>query len=66
MAEINNCVFLYIGGGICPYHTKSCKKPCENYSVIGDALKPIFHDWNNGIDKLAEELKQKYFRTGDK
>lgn len=61
--EMNDCQFLY---GICPYHTKSCNKPCEKYSPVGDPSKQIFHDWNNGIEKLRLELRIKYFGTTEK
>lgn len=64
--EMNNCAFLYGGGGICPYHTKSCNKPCEKYSPVGDSSKEIFHDWNNGIEKLKLELRLKHFGTIEK
>lgn len=63
---MNNCVFLHIGGGICPYHTRNCDKSCDKYSIVGDDSKPIFHDWNNGIEKLAAELRQKYFGITEK
>jgi hypothetical protein len=62
---MNNCTFLHIGGGICPYHTKSCDKPCRQYSIVGDNAKPIFNDWNNGLEKLANGIKQKYFGTDE-
>ena len=60
---MNNCIFLYIGGGICPYHSKKCNKPCKEYSIVGDSTKEIFNDWNDGIEKLGIELKKKYFGT---
>lgn len=63
---MDNCTFLYHGGGICPYNTKSCKKICGKYAVVGDDSKEIFHDWNNGIEKLALELRLKYFGTTQK
>jgi len=56
---VNNCAFLV--RGMCPNCTRSCNNPCEKYSIVGDDKKPIFQDWNNGIDKLAAELGQKYF-----
>ncbi|NRT34517.1 hypothetical protein BJV38_002895 [Clostridium beijerinckii] len=65
--EMNNCSFLYGGtDGICPYHTRSCNKPCDKYSPVGDGSKEIFHDWNNGIEKLKLELRLKYFCTTEK
>ena len=64
--EMNNCAFLYGGGGICPYHIKSCNKPCDKYSQVGDSSKEIFHDWNNGIEKLKLELRLKHFGTTEK
>lgn len=63
---MDNCTFLYCGGGICPYHTKSCNKPCEKYSPVGDSSKEIFHDWNNGIEELRLKLRLKYFGTTEK
>lgn len=63
---MNNCTFLYCGGGICPYHTKSCDKPCDKYSPVGDSTKEIFHDWNNGIEELKIKLRFKYFGTTEK
>lgn len=63
---MDNCAFLHIGGGICPQHTKKCDKPCEKYAVIGDSSKEIFHDWNNGIEELANSLREKYFGTTER
>ncbi|MBD8046783.1 MULTISPECIES: hypothetical protein [Clostridium] len=63
---MNNCTFLHIGGGICPYQTKKCVKPCNKYAAIGDDSKEIFHDWNNGIDELKDRLKLKYFKETQK
>lgn len=62
---MDNCCFLYIGNGICPYHTKYCDKPCKEYAIIGDSSKEIFHNWNNGIEKLALEMKHKYFEKAE-
>lgn len=63
---MNGCAFLYGGGGICPYNTKSCKEKCDKYSQVGDPSKEIFHDWNNGIEKLKLELRLKHFGTTEK
>lgn len=63
---MDNCTFLYHGGGICPYQIKSCKKTCSKYAIVGDASKEIFHDWNDGIEKLVIELRVKHFGTTQK
>lgn len=64
MALLTNCIFLYLGGeGICPHHYKKCPKKCDKFAEIGDNSKPIFQDWDDGINKLAVELREKYFGT---
>jgi hypothetical protein len=61
---MDNCAFLV--RGMCPNHARNCDKPCDKYSILGDDSKEIFHDWNNGINKLATELRQKYFGVTEK
>jgi|GEM_PF-6689201 len=63
---MDGCAFLHGGGGICPYNTKICKEKCDKYSQVGDPSKEIFHDWNNGIEKLKLELRLKHFGTTEK
>lgn len=67
MAAFNNCLFLYLGNqGICPYNIgkKKCYHKCDKYSQITDESTEIYKDWMDGINKLAIELRQKYFGIG--
>lgn len=64
MAAFNNCIFLYLGKqGICPYMAgkKKCNKKCDKFVEIGDVTSEISKDWDIAINKLALELRAKYF-----
>ena len=56
---MNNCFLLNLK--ICPYHERSCDKPCENYSVVGDSESDQFKEWKEIIDNGKLQMKSKYF-----
>ena len=64
MAAFNNCLFLYLGSeGICPHNLgkKKCYHKCDKFAEITDETTDIHKDYMEGVNKLAKELRKKYF-----